>query len=165
MGGRRAVASRGHRGASQTAGALFSASYRKGIYRNLGRGLFTRRRKNPGSGRYFAPREGPPHSGQIMKNVFIHPKALVETKNLGSGTRVWAFAHVMAGVRVGKNCNIGDHCFVESGAVIGDNCTVKNGNMLWEGVTLEDGVFVGPNVLFTNDLHPRSPRLPQARER
>ncbi len=49
--------------------------------------------------------------------------------------------------------------------MIGDNTTIKNGNMLWEGVTLEDGVFVGPNVFFTNDLYPRSPRLPQASER
>jgi UDP-2-acetamido-3-amino-2,3-dideoxy-glucuronate N-acetyltransferase len=100
-----------------------------------------------------------------MKSIFIHTKAIVESKAIGSGTRVWAFVHVMTGARVGKNCNIGDHCFVESGATIGDDCTIKNGNMVWEGVTLEDGVFVGPNVFFTNDLHPRSPRLPQAHKR
>jgi acetyltransferase-like isoleucine patch superfamily enzyme len=100
-----------------------------------------------------------------MTSVFIHPKALVEADNIGSGTSVWAFAHIMAGVRIGKNCNIGDHCFVETGAVVGDNCTIKNGNMLWEGITLEDGVFVGPGVLFTNDRHPRSARLAQVHDR
>ena len=101
----------------------------------------------------------------MTNDVMIHPKALVETEDIGEGTRVWAFAHVMAGAKIGKHCNIGDHCFVESGAVIGDQCTIKNGTMIWEGVTLEEGVFVGPNVLFTNDLTPRSPRLPDAHAR
>jgi UDP-2-acetamido-3-amino-2,3-dideoxy-glucuronate N-acetyltransferase len=98
-------------------------------------------------------------------DVFIHPNSLVETKDIGCGSRVWAFSHIMSGAKIGRNCNIGDHSFVESGAVIGDNCTIKNGNMVWEGVTLEDGVFVGPHVFFTNDLHPRSPRLPEALSR
>jgi acetyltransferase-like isoleucine patch superfamily enzyme len=100
-----------------------------------------------------------------MRNVFVHPTALVETKEIGEGTRVWAFGHVMEGVRIGKNCNIGDHCFIESGVLIGDNVTIKNGNMLWEGVTIQDGVFVGPHVFFTNDRYPRSRGLPQARSR
>src|SRR5215212_6427425 len=100
-----------------------------------------------------------------MKNVKIHPTALVETEEVGEGTSIWAFAHVMEGARIGKNCNIGDHCFVESGAVVGNDATLKNGNMLFEGVTIQDGVFVGPHVFFTNDLYPRSARLPQARLR
>jgi UDP-2-acetamido-3-amino-2,3-dideoxy-glucuronate N-acetyltransferase len=100
-----------------------------------------------------------------MNDVMIHPRALVETDDIGDGTRVWAFAHVMAGAKIGKHCNIGDHCFVETGAVIGDQCTIKNGTMIWEGVTLQEGVFVGPNVLFTNDLVPRSPRLPDVHAR
>lgn len=100
-----------------------------------------------------------------MTDLFIHPKALVETRRIGGGTRIWAFVHVMAGAVIGANCNIGDHCFIESGAVIGNNVTIKNGNMLWDGVTLEDGVFVGPHVFFTNDLFPRSPRLAQAKGR
>jgi len=98
-------------------------------------------------------------------NAYIHPNAIAESREIGEGTRVWAFAHILPGARIGKNCNIGDHCFVESGAVIGDNVTLKNGNMVWEGVQLGDGVFVGPNVFFTNDLHPRSPRLPEAHHR
>ena len=100
-----------------------------------------------------------------MKKSHIHPTALAESREIGAGTRVWAFTHILPGARVGQNCNIGDHCFIESGAVVGDNVTLKNGNMVWEGVHLADGVFVGPNVFFTNDRHPRSPRLPQARKR
>lgn len=97
-----------------------------------------------------------------MSEPFIHATAIVETDDIGEGTRVWAYAHVLEGARVGRNCNVGDHCFIEGGATVGDNVTIKNGNMVWEGVTLEDGVFVGPHVFFTNDLYPRSPRLPQA---
>jgi len=101
----------------------------------------------------------------MLKGVFVHPTAIVETRQIGYGTRIWAFAHIMEKVSIGANCNIGDHCFIESGVVVGDNVTIKNGNMIWEGVTLEDGVFIGPHVFFTNDLYPRSPRLPQARHR
>ncbi|HEV8523296.1 MAG TPA: acyltransferase [Terriglobales bacterium] len=100
-----------------------------------------------------------------MTNIYIHPTSIVETRQIGDGTRIWAFSHVMQGALIGRNCNIGDHCFIESGALIGDNVTIKNGNMLWEGVTLGDGVFVGPQVIFTNDLRPRSPRLPLASDR
>ena len=100
-----------------------------------------------------------------MKDTYIHPSAIVEVDQIGNGTRVWAFTHLMKGATIGDNCNIGDHCFVESGAVIGNNVTIKNGNEIWEGVTLEDGVFVGPRVFFTNDLYPRSPRMAVARNR
>ncbi len=93
----------------------------------------------------------------LLDDVFIHPASIVETEQIGRGTRIWAFTHVMQGISIGADCNIGEHCFIESGVVIGNNVTIKNGNMLWDGVTLEDGVFVGPNVSFTNDLYPRSP--------
>jgi acetyltransferase-like isoleucine patch superfamily enzyme len=100
-----------------------------------------------------------------MTQVFIHSSAIVETTQIGEGTRIWAYTHVMRDVSIGTDCNVGDHCFIESGATIGNRVTIKNGNMVWEGVHLEDGVFVGPLVVFTNDLYPRSPRLPQVRER
>ncbi|TEU14765.1 MAG: N-acetyltransferase [Anaerolineales bacterium] len=100
-----------------------------------------------------------------MQKFFIHPTSIVDTQHIGQSTSIWAFAHVMKNARIGSNCNIGDHCFIESGAIIGHDVTIKNGSMIWEGVTLEDGVFVGPDVLFTNDRHPRSPRLAQARKR
>jgi acetyltransferase-like isoleucine patch superfamily enzyme len=92
----------------------------------------------------------------ISSGVFIHPQALVETADIGAGTRVWAFAHVMKGAQVGRNCNICDHAFVESNARLGDNVTVKNGVAIWDGVTIEDGVFLGPNAVLTNDLRPRA---------
>jgi UDP-2-acetamido-3-amino-2,3-dideoxy-glucuronate N-acetyltransferase len=97
--------------------------------------------------------------------AFVHPTALVEADAIGDGTNVWAFAHILPGAKIGRNCNIGDHCFVESGASVGDNVTIKNGISIWEGVTLEDDVFVGPNVVFTNDLFPRSPRSEAAGSR
>jgi len=100
-----------------------------------------------------------------MKDVLIHPAAIVESETIGEGTRIWAFAHVLAGASIGSNCNIGDHCYVESDVVIGDDVTVKNSVAVWEGVTLERGVFVGPSVVFTNDLLPRSPRLADAEKR
>jgi UDP-2-acetamido-3-amino-2,3-dideoxy-glucuronate N-acetyltransferase len=86
---------------------------------------------------------------------FVHPAALCEAE-VGPGTRVWAFAHVMAGASVGADCNICDHVFVEAGAVIGDRVVVKNGVSVWDRVRIEDDVFVGPNVAFTNDRTPRA---------
>lgn len=100
-----------------------------------------------------------------MPAVFAHPSALVESQDIGEGTKVWAFAHVMKGARIGRDCNIGGHAFIETGAVLGDRVTVKNAALIWDGVTIEDDVFVGPNVLFTNDLHPRSPRSPESAAR
>lgn len=91
-------------------------------------------------------------------DVFVHPSALVESDRIGHGTRIWAFAHVMKDAVVGRDCNIGDHAFVESGAVLGDRVTVKNGVSVWRHVCIEDDVFVGPNAAFTNDRYPRSRR-------
>jgi UDP-2-acetamido-3-amino-2,3-dideoxy-glucuronate N-acetyltransferase len=90
----------------------------------------------------------------------FHPTALVESDAIGAGTRIWAYVHVLPGARIGRDCNIGDLAYIEGGAVLGDNVTIKNGVCVWEGVSLADGVFVGPNAVFTNDLYPRSPRLP-----
>jgi UDP-2-acetamido-3-amino-2,3-dideoxy-glucuronate N-acetyltransferase len=87
---------------------------------------------------------------------FQHPQALVESTEIGSGTRIWAFAHVLPGAVIGADCNICDHVFVEGRVTLGDRVTVKNGVQLWDGISLEDDVFVGPNATFTNDLKPRS---------
>ncbi len=95
------------------------------------------------------------------QGYFVHLSALVETNEVGSGTRIWAFCHVLAGASIGRNCNIGDHCYIEQGVTIGDEVVVKNGVSVWEGVTLEDRVFVGPNVAFTNDLRPRAKTPPE----
>ena len=89
-------------------------------------------------------------------SVFVHPQGLCESDEVGPGTRVWAFAHVLEGARVGAGCNVCDHAFIESGAVVGDRVTVKNAVLIWDGVTIEDEVFLGPNMVFTNDLTPRA---------
>lgn len=88
--------------------------------------------------------------------VFVHALAVVETAEIGNGTRVWGFAHVMKGARVGEDCNLGEHVFVESGAMLGNRVTVKNGISVWDKVEIEDDVFVGPAAVFTNDLRPRA---------
>lgn len=87
---------------------------------------------------------------------FKHPLALVESRNIGERTRVWAFAHIMDGACIGTDCNICDHVFIESHVEIGDGVTVKNGVSLWDGVTIADSVFIGPNAVFTNDKNPRA---------
>lgn len=94
--------------------------------------------------------------GKQATRPLLHPQALVESREIGQGTRVWAFAHIMAGARVGSECNIGEGCYLEAGCVVGDRVTIKNGVAVWDGVTLEDDVFVGPQVAFTNDAAPRS---------
>ena len=85
----------------------------------------------------------------------MHEKAMCECP-IGTGSRVWANAHVMKNAVIGGHCNIGEQCFVESGAAIGNGCTIKNGVSIWDGVTLESNVFVGPNAVFTNDMMPRT---------
>src|SRR6478609_8191206 len=89
-------------------------------------------------------------------NVLVHPLALCESVTIGENTRVWAFAHVLPGATIGKDCNICDHVFIENDVSVGDRVTIKCGVQLWDGIRLEDDVFVGPNVTFTNDRMPRS---------
>jgi acetyltransferase-like isoleucine patch superfamily enzyme len=92
--------------------------------------------------------------------VFLHPQALCESKTIGPRTRVWAFAHVLPGARIGADCNICDHTFVENDVTVGDRVTVKCGVQLWDGVRIEDDVFIGPNATFMNDPFPRSKHPP-----
>ncbi|MFC1757552.1 acyltransferase [Planctomycetota bacterium] len=101
----------------------------------------------------------------MPNDFFAHPSALVESSDLGEGTRVWAFTHVLDGAKIGANCNIGDHSFIEGRAVVGDNVTIKNNVCVWDGITLADDTFIGPNVAFTNDRYARSPRMEIVRER
>jgi UDP-2-acetamido-3-amino-2,3-dideoxy-glucuronate N-acetyltransferase len=93
--------------------------------------------------------------------LFIHEKAEVQTKFIGVGTRVWQYSIVLAGAKIGTNCNINAHCFIENDVVIGNNVTVKCGVQIWDGITIEDDVFIGPNATFTNDKYPRSKVYPQ----
>ena len=93
-------------------------------------------------------------------SFFVHPNALCESLQVGAGTRIWAFAHVLPGARIGSDCNVCDHVFIENDVVIGDRVTIKSGVQVWDGVHLEDDVFVGPNATFTNDRFPRSKHRP-----
>lgn len=93
---------------------------------------------------------------------FVHPDARCESAHIGEGTRVWAFAHVLPGARIGRDCNLCDGVFVENDVIVGDRVTVKCGVQLWDGVRLHDDVFVGPNATFTNDPFPRSRKRPDA---
>ena len=87
---------------------------------------------------------------------FVHPRGICESSEVGDGTRIWAFAHVLAGARIGAECNICDNVFIENDVVVGDRVTVKSGVQLWDGLRVGDDVFIGPNATFTNDPFPRS---------
>lgn len=92
----------------------------------------------------------------------IHPLSDVKATNIGEGTSIWQFVVVLPKARIGTNCNICSHVFIENDVVLGNNVTVKNGVQIWDGITIEDNVFIGPNVTFTNDLFPRSKQYPES---
>jgi UDP-2-acetamido-3-amino-2,3-dideoxy-glucuronate N-acetyltransferase len=98
-------------------------------------------------------------------NFFLHSLGVCDSNNVGQGTRIWAFTHILKGAIIGKDCNICDHVFVENDVCIGDRVTIKCGVQLWDGVSIGDDVFVGPNATFTNDPFPRSRVYPQKFER
>lgn len=93
-------------------------------------------------------------------HYYKHEKAIVESMTIGDGTRIWEFVHVLPGARIGKDCNICSHTFIENDVVIGDRTTIKCGVQLWDGARIGDDVFIGPNATFTNDRSPRSKRRP-----
>lgn len=92
----------------------------------------------------------------MNKEGYIHPQAIVESKNIGHGTNIWAFSHIQRDVKIGSNCNIGEGCFIENGVIVGNDVVIKNNISIWNGITIEDNVFLGPNVVLTNDLYPRA---------
>ena len=93
----------------------------------------------------------------MEKDYFVHPTAVVgETANIGRGTKIWHFCHVMSGAQVGENCVIGQNVFISSKAIVGNNIKIQNNVSVFDGVILEDGVFCGPSMVFTNVFNPRS---------
>ena len=96
-----------------------------------------------------------------MKEYYIHPQAICESDNIGKGTRVWAFAHILPKAKIGAECNICDGVFIENDVSIGDRVTIKCGVQIWDGLTIENDVFIGPNATFTNDPFPRSKVHPE----
>lgn len=87
----------------------------------------------------------------------VHPSAIVdEGAQIGVGSRIWHFAHVCAGAKIGAKVSLGQNVFVGSKVIIGDNCKIQNNVSVYDNVTLEEGVFCGPSMVFTNVYNPRS---------
>ena len=92
-----------------------------------------------------------------MANYVAHPSACIdEGCEIGDGTRIWHFSHVMPGARIGRCCNIGQNVVVSPDVVVGDNVKIQNNVSLYTGVILEGDVFCGPSMVFTNVVNPRS---------
>ncbi|MDQ2751466.1 MAG: acetyltransferase, partial [Bacteroidota bacterium] len=92
-----------------------------------------------------------------MKNYYAHPSSYIdEPCTIGNGTQIWHFCHIMANCAIGENCNIGQNVMIGKGVVLGNNVKVQNNVSVYEGVSCEDDVFVGPSVVFTNVINPRS---------
>ena len=92
-----------------------------------------------------------------MNDVFVHESSIVDRgAEVGRGTRIWHFCHVMPRARIGARCSLGQNVFVADDVVIGDNVKIQNNVSLYEGVVLEDDVFCGPSMVFTNVVNPRS---------
>ena len=90
-------------------------------------------------------------------SISIHPTAVVDAgSKIGEGTKVWHFCHIMGDSSIGSNCNIGQNVVVSPGVVIGNNVKVQNNVSIYSGVTCEDDVFLGPSMVFTNVINPRS---------
>ncbi|MFZ5825015.1 MAG: DapH/DapD/GlmU-related protein [Bacillota bacterium] len=92
-----------------------------------------------------------------MAEYFVHPSSYVdEGAEIGKGTKIWHFSHIMSKVKIGENCSMGQNVFVANGVTIGNGVKIQNNVSVYEGVILEDYVFCGPSMVFTNVKTPRS---------
>ncbi len=92
-----------------------------------------------------------------MIDYFVHELSCVDAgAQIGAGTKIWHFSHVMSSARIGKHCNIGQNVFVAPNVTIGNNVKIQNNVSLYTGVIVEDDVFLGPSMVFTNVINPRS---------
>ncbi len=99
--------------------------------------------------KYFAAMAG--------DSIFIHPSSVVEEgAQIGKGTKVWHFCHLMPGAKLGENCNIGQNVFIDNNAIIGNGVKIQNNVSIYNGVVIEEDAFIGPSVVFTNVINPRS---------
>lgn len=90
-------------------------------------------------------------------NYSLHETACVDAPcEIGAGTRIWHFSHIMSGARIGENCTLGQNVYIGPGVRIGDGCKIQNNVSVFKGVTMEDRVFCGPSVVFTNVVNPRA---------
>lgn len=92
-----------------------------------------------------------------MDKYFAHPTAVIdENCTIGEGTKIWHFSHIMGNCTIGQNCNFGQNVVVSPGVVLGNNVKVQNNVSIYTGVVCEDDVFLGPSMVFTNVINPRS---------
>jgi UDP-2-acetamido-3-amino-2,3-dideoxy-glucuronate N-acetyltransferase len=92
-----------------------------------------------------------------MTNFFSHPTAVIDAgAQIGDGTKIWHFCHVMPTAIIGNKCNIGQNVFIDNNTIIGNNVKIQNNVSVYNGVVLEDDVFAGPSMVFTNVINPRS---------
>lgn len=92
-----------------------------------------------------------------MTEYYAHPSAIIdEGARIGNGSKIWHFCHIMPGAIIGENCSLGQNVFVANGVTLGNNVKVQNNVSLYEGVVCEDDVFLGPSMVFTNVINPRS---------
>ena len=93
----------------------------------------------------------------MTADYYVHPTATVEQPcQIGANTRIWHYSHVMAGARIGRDCQLGQGVFVDRDAVVGDRCKLQNNVSVYNAVVLEDDVFCGPSMVFTNVINPRA---------
>lgn len=96
-------------------------------------------------------------------DYFVHPSSFVdEDVEIGKGTKIWHFSHVLSGAKIGEKCSFGQNCCVSGGTVIGNNVKVQNNVSIYEGTEIEDDVFLGPSCVLTNVTNPRSQVLRRA---
>lgn len=86
----------------------------------------------------------------------LSPEAIIESTQIGEGTRVWHFTHIRESAEVGKGCNIGEGVYIDKNVRIGNNVKIQNHALIYQGVIIEDDVFIAPSVVFTNDRYPRA---------
>jgi UDP-2-acetamido-3-amino-2,3-dideoxy-glucuronate N-acetyltransferase len=93
----------------------------------------------------------------MQNHFFIHPSSYVdEGAVIGRGTRIWHFSHVSGTAMIGENCNFGQNVYIDNGVSIGNGVKIQNNVSVYKGVIVEDGVFLGPSMVFTNVINPRS---------
>jgi len=93
----------------------------------------------------------------MVEDFFVHPGSIIDKgAQIGSGTKIWHFSHLMPTCKVGKNCTVGQNVFIDNNVIIGNGVKIQNNVSVYNGVIIEDDVFLGPSMVFTNVINPRS---------